>query len=199
MNKIAEIIVVLSFLAFCSIGFADDLLVPNPYPTIQSAIDAAIEIRGDTVIVAPGTYTGDGNWDIDFLGKAITVRSENGPNDCIIDCNDVIDYWDGYVEYFPHLGFSFGNNEDANSVLDGFTITNCHWFGAIQCSSSPTIKNCIITGNSSCDGGGIYCWDSSRNPRITDCTISGNYAGYGGGVYCMGQSNPVITDCAITD
>src|SRR4030042_1759062 len=87
MNKIAEIIVVLSFLAFCSIGFADDLLVPNPYPTIQSAIDAAAD--GDTVIVAPGTYTGDGNRDIDFKGKAITVRSTD-PNvvaATIIDCN----------------------------------------------------------------------------------------------------------------
>jgi hypothetical protein len=31
------------------------------------------------VIVADGTCTGTGNRDIDFGGKAITVRSQNGP------------------------------------------------------------------------------------------------------------------------
>ena len=45
------------------------------YPTIQAAIDDANDF--DTVIVLPGTYTGAGNRDIDFLGKAITVRSTN--------------------------------------------------------------------------------------------------------------------------
>ncbi len=38
------------------------------------------------MLVADGIYTGEGNRDIDFLGKAITVRSENGPESCIIDC-----------------------------------------------------------------------------------------------------------------
>ncbi|MCP4711722.1 MAG: hypothetical protein GY869_24145, partial [Planctomycetes bacterium] len=58
--------------------------VPSEYGTIQAAIDAAID--GDTIIVADGTYRGEGNRDIDFLGKAITVRSENGAEGCIIDC-----------------------------------------------------------------------------------------------------------------
>ena len=110
MSKSAKIIVFSAILAFCSTGFANVLLVPNPYPTIQSAINAAVD--GDTVIVAPGTYTGLGNRNIDFLGKAITVRSENGPENCIIDCQN------------SGRGFYFHTSEGPNSVLDGLTITN---------------------------------------------------------------------------
>ena len=110
------------------------LHVPIEVPTIQDAIDYAA--NGVTVIVADGVYTGTGNRDIDFLGKAITVRSENGPNNCVIDCNG------------EGRGFEFRSGEDANSVLAGFTITNSR--GAIRCLiSSPKITNCTISGNTS--------------------------------------------------
>ena len=57
---------------------ATDRHVPAQYPTIQAAINAALD--GDTGIIIPGTYTGDGNRGIDFLGKALTVRGAN-PDD----------------------------------------------------------------------------------------------------------------------
>ena len=37
------------------------------------------------VELAGGVYRGAGNRDIDFLGKAITVRSSGGPENCIVD------------------------------------------------------------------------------------------------------------------
>ena len=70
--------------------------------------------------------------------------------------------------------------------------------GAIYCSSSsPSISNCTISGNSAYKGGGIYCTSSS--PTISNCTISGNSTyGYGGGIYCD-DSIPIINACTISD
>ncbi|MHC4571614.1 MAG: right-handed parallel beta-helix repeat-containing protein [Planctomycetota bacterium] len=174
----------------------DGLSQETAFATIQKAIDSAFD--GDTVIVADGTYTGPGNRDIDFLGKAITVRSESSPENCIIDCNG--------TEAEPHRGFYFHSSEDSNSVLQGFTIKNGYASGTgpqdcgggIYCYiSSPTITNCIISGNSAeDDGGGIYCSHSS--PTINNCTINGNSTkwGVGGGIHCE-ESNPKISNCTI--
>jgi parallel beta-helix repeat protein len=153
------------------------------YSSIQDAIDAAVD--GDTVLVDDGTYTEN----INFLGKAITVISVNGPESTIIDGNA-----SGSV-------VTFDSGEGTNSVLSGFTICNgvADNGGGIYCdNSSPTITNCTISGNSAVsEGGGIYCTESS--PTITNCTISGNSADRGGGIYCYGYSSPTITNCTIND
>ena len=161
--------------------------VPQDQPSIQAGIDVAID--GVTVLVDDGTYTGADNVNIDFKGKAITVKSVNGAAVTIIDCENVDDT----------RGFIFQSRETSSSVLDGFTITNGR-MGGIACTSSPTITNCIITGNAAFNGGGIACQQSSEShvpsPIITNCTITGNTADVGGGIHCASAS-PRITNCII--
>ena len=165
------------------------ILVPAEYPTIQAGIDAALP--GDIVLVADGAYTGVGNKDLDFKGKAITVASENGPKSCIIDCER------------SGRGFFFQSGEGKDCVLSGLTVQNgeAELGSGILCSaSSPTIENCIVSGNSATSaGGGIFCWSSS--PTIKNCAISGNSstgAYGGGGIYCN-SSSPSIIGCTISD
>ncbi|MCK4886507.1 MAG: right-handed parallel beta-helix repeat-containing protein, partial [Planctomycetes bacterium] len=182
-----------------------NLFVPEQYPTIQEAIDAAND--GSIIIVADGIYTGTGNKNINFKRKAIRLRSENGPDNCIIDCEN-----DGQ-------GFIFDRNEKTDSVLDGFTIANAYnktyphgggiYIGdsspvienckIINCEAyklygggiysgggSPVIRNCFISGNSSRSGGGLYF----SGGEIDHCTIVGNktYYGYGGGIHNSGKA-----------
>ncbi len=162
----------------------------HPFDAIQEGIDAAVD--GDEVVVADGTYTGYGNRDLDYGGKAITVRSENGPENCIIDCEAGPDDW--------YWGFYFCNNETSSTVLNGLTIMNGYadCGGGIYCygGASPTIINCIIAGNEAISfGGGIYCRGTTT---IVGCTFSENTAGGGGGgAIC--SDNVIIADCIFSD
>lgn len=56
----------------------------NPYKTIAKEIDKAN--NGDIVKVKAGTYSGDGNRNLRFYGKSITVKGVSGPAATIIDC-----------------------------------------------------------------------------------------------------------------
>lgn len=169
----------------------------NTYKTIQKGIDMTVD--WDTVEVANGEYTSPGNVNLDFKGKAITVKSENGPEKCIINCQGVKET----------RGFYFHTDETSSSVLEGFTITGGKITGGdgggIYCidGSHPTIANCVITenevvmsNNEGGNGAGIGCVKSS--PTIRDCVIRNNKGTHrGGGIYCGDNSNPMITDTII--
>ena len=78
----------------------------DPFCSIQDGIDVAS--NADTVLVEPGTY----NELIDFLGKAITVRSSGGRDVTTIDGTGLND---SVVKCI--------NGEGPDTVLEGFTIT----------------------------------------------------------------------------
>lgn len=184
----------LCFLLAIFLGWAGSLEarvihVPSESPSIQSGIDAAED--GDSVVVDPGKYT---EFEIDFLGKAITVMGTD-PEDpavvaaTIVDANSL-----GRVFYF-HSG------ESSTSILTGLTITGGHtdfWGGGIRCTdSSPTIDRNMITGNSAdFGGGGIWC--ENADPVITRNVISDNGAQWGGGGIRCSSSSPVILNNIIS-
>lgn len=165
--------------------------VPADQPTIQAGIDAAAE--GDTVLVAPGTYTGDGNKNLAFSRTNRVLRSEAGPDSTVIDCEGV------------GRGFYLDSFETEASVIEGFTITGAvgdvDGGGLYLSYSRPTIIDCHITGNAAQDfGGGVYVYGAS--PTFIECTITGNVAKHGGGVVCgtgnLVPDTPVFVDCEIS-
>lgn len=183
---------VMSCAGVCT-GLATERHVPGEYGTIQAAIDACV--AGDVVIVADGTYAGAGNKDLDFGGRAITVRSaSDDPNTCIIDCEG------------SGRGFYFHTNETAAAVVQGLTIRHGnvtssspggYYGGGVYCNgSNPTLTNCTITGNRANPGGGVSLVNAS--PSIMNNTIAGNSAEYGGGLSVESSSSPTITHNTIT-
>ena len=99
--------------------------------TIQEGVTAASS--GDSVLVAPGTYTGPQNRDILFGGKDVYLVSEAGAELTIIDCQ--------------HAGRAFvlAGSEPPTTTIEGFTVLNgvapstgetAGWGGAIYCANS---------------------------------------------------------------
>ncbi|MHC4153548.1 MAG: right-handed parallel beta-helix repeat-containing protein, partial [Planctomycetota bacterium] len=163
---------------------------------IQTAIDEAKD--GDLLIVAPGVY--DAN--INLGGKAITVTSTN-PDDPNVVARTIIDC------ALTSRGFIFNSGEDANTIVDGFTVINGSVTGEngggiyVDSNSAPTIRNLIIRNCSAAadefgvggNGGGIYV-DVNTAPVFIACTVVNCTAdSNGGGAYCDVNSAAAFRGC----
>lgn len=162
--------------------------------TIQEAIDTAESL--DVVELTDGVFCGDGNRDIDFRGKAITLRSCSGdPETCIIRC--------GGSEDELHRGFIFRSGEGADCAVAGVTIRGGYIAGeeghelggGVFCeASSPRLSNCVLERNIAWNGGGMACMYGAA-PVLTDCIFSENVAlNIGGGIFCF-SSDLVLDRC----
>ncbi len=156
------------------------------YPTIQAAIDAAED--GRVVELTDGVFTGEGNRDLDFLGKAIILRSASGdPGTCIIDC-------EGTPEG-PHRGFVFHHGESGTSLVQGITIRHGYapakssfGGGVLLLGSSPAFSNCVIESCYAATGAGVFADSSSAT--LSSCTLSANEA-HAGGALALADSSEI--------
>jgi len=171
-----------------SVASAATINVPADQPTIQAAIMAAA--NGDTVLVSPGTYTEN----LNFMGKAITVKSSSGSKSTIVDGNQL-----GPV-------VTFISGEARTSVLNGFTIRNglgnVSGGGVYIQNSSPTISNNMITANVAAVGGGIEV--AGGSPFILNNTITANLhgnssGGWGGGISLESGSSALVVGNTISN
>jgi len=182
--------------ALVSIGWpglslAATLNVPGDFATIQACIDAAVS-GVDECVAAPGTY----HETINFLGKAITLRSSGGADVTTIDATGI-----------GGSAVTCASGEGLDTVLDGFTITGGTGTylatvllfvggGMYNSGSGPSVTNCTFSGNTAGAGGGMFNAYSS-NPTVTNCTFSGNTPGDGGGMVNH-FSSPTVTNCTFS-
>jgi hypothetical protein len=193
MNARLTLIALLHAAGAC-LAVADTLHVPAQFPTIQAAIDAAI--NDDTVLVADGIYTGIGNRELNFGGRAITVRSSGGASQCIIDIQGSVST--------HRRGFIFNSGETGASILEGFTIRNGYAVtgGAvlIENNSSPLIRDCIFHENTArptenwSGGGAVHI--ASGGATFINCRFESNRvevvqpfnSGDGGAIWTQGAA-----------
>jgi len=152
-------------------------------PTIDAAI-ANID-DGGTIFFEAGTY--DVNIVIDDPGKSFSLVGA-GQGSTFLDGNDA----DSVIKIL--------NSDPHTITVKGFTIQNGSYGtqnvgGGIHTNNSIIcVQDCIITNNTTTNGGGMYIQYSAG--EITNCNFIGNLAdgGSGGAIYNWGSS-PDITGC----
>jgi len=161
------------------------------FASIQKAIDAASE--GQTILVADGVYG-----PVVSRGKAVTIRSKNGPAACFVDgggkesCADLANA--------TAVGITFRNGARGrrapgdgcagvqNGSYEGCVITGNVGAGAGSAAGAraATLRNCLVYGNEfSGWGGAAVAWCT-----IANCTVANNK---GNGIWdCASVDNCIV-------
>ncbi len=141
-------IILIFIISFHIAPFAEQINVPGEYATIQAGIDASSD--GDTILLAPGAYTGPGNNEIALGGKDVLVTGSEEPEATVLDGGG-----SGAVFRMEYSG------EDSNTIVAKMTITNATW-GIFISGASPALYDLIVSscstgvGSLSAEGGGIF-------------------------------------------
>jgi len=157
---------------------ADTLIVPDAFPSIQSALNAAAS--GDTVWVRAGTYMER----VDFLQKAVSLIGVEGADATWIDGQG-----SGTVAVIA-------DTQGGDARLQGFTLTQgfAEYGGGLGIlRASPRIEeNHFLLKEAVEGGGGIYCYGVCA-PLVEKNRFTGNRVGNsGGGLICLNGPSPLI-------
>jgi len=139
--------------------------VPDEFPTIQQAINAAGD--HDEIIVAPGTYTtceetmALAEAIMNPLGKRLWIHSSGGAEVTFIDaqgCN----------------GALLLSGETTDLIIEGFTFSGKNSYPHRTSSfifCAPTFKECIFKNSTDSDGAVV---SGASAPVFEDCTFTSN-------------------------
>lgn len=163
-------------------------------PTIQAAVWAAAS--GDTVLLANGTFTGDGNRDIDIFSSSVTVRSEAGdPSYCTIEC--------GGSASEPHIAFDIRFGGSPPVTVEGITIINGYgpsggalyiaMYAAQPCTT--VVRNCLFQDNTGEWTGGAIEVTDDCSLILGDCVFVDNSARSGGAVHLLSNGSLAADSC----
>ena len=156
---------------------ARGIAVPGGQPTIRAAISLALP--GDSVLVAPGSYLGEGFRDISLQGKAIHLRGLGGSTATEL----------ALASPPGHRAFAIGAGEGSETLIEGFRIAGAYHnaVGAamlINRNSSPVLRDLHFVG--------CQTYGMADEPYYTEC-----YSG--GAIYVAGASSPRFDDLRIED
>ncbi|GAA5818431.1 MAG: DUF11 domain-containing protein [Methanobrevibacter sp. CfCl-M3] len=185
--------------------------------TIQDAVNAASS--GDTVIIPAGTYTGDGNRNININGKNLTIK---GSGDVVIDAQNtsgtrIFTVSNGMVNItglkmqnsasgYNHGGAVYFTSGSGGSSVINCSFTNCNNMGsnsmggAVYFKSNGSVINCNFTNTNSGDNGGAVYFSSDSVCSVTGSTFINTtttmYTSFcGGGIFFSGSNgNITVTD-----
>lgn len=187
---------------------AETIRVPADQPTIQAAIDVAA--TDDLVLVSAGTFPES----IDFLGKAITVRSESGPAVTIIDPGALPFRPDRSSHRFERRTLADGTVEvteavsgrrilDAEGLLVDELPETVGNNGSVVVFGSRETRDSVldgftITGGDATTGGGGIRIDGA-SPTVINNIIDNNRACSEGGGIAAAFASPRIENNQITN
>ena len=147
--------------------------VPSEYPTINAGLD--VSVAGDTVLVAPGTYSdfevrivqGAQRAACAFLVDGVVLRSEQGPELTTIDML-------GYVGTQPNAIYGTDLTSGA-TVVGGFTITGVQVGRAgvqINESQKVTFYECVLDDLDGSPGTGGIALLGGSDADVIDCRFT---------------------------
>lgn len=157
--------------------------VPEDHATIGDAIAACL--AGDTVLVAPGTYSGTGNQNLTLPAFDVTLIGTGGSAATILDCQG------------SGRGFLIAGGQTPATLVQGFTIYRGHtWSGSTAAGAglritgaSPTLRDLrLVLCGSGTWGGGIHL--DSASALLDSLTIDDCYASTRGGGISMQNASP---------
>jgi len=157
-----------------------------PFRSLAHAIAGAA--GGDSLLLAPGLYTGQGQYDLIVQGIALDIIGQAGSDSTVLDLDSL------------GTGFTFIDAPLDSSRVIGLTIRG----GLADVGAALRLKHghfevedCVFVENASGEDGGAIYVHPDAVARLEDCRFTGNLAeDNGGAIYVSTGADIELRRCA---